>query len=203
MKESLEDFKRHLPQYLSADAQTDLFAALDQFPDNIDARLYTINLRNAPTIFQGDGLPNLLVTDLPNTKIGTARVMILSNSCDMSRANQKAIPPRLIYCPLISLPKLITRLESSVTSKAFDIAAYLANVRRQRISSMFYLPKTDTLDDECVALLDRIDNCDAQSVDLDEMVRTRLFTLSDYGFYLFLFKLSVHLTRVRENVVRS
>jgi len=44
---------------------------------------------------------------------------------------------------------------------------------------------------------------DAQAVAWDELLRNRLFTLSDYGFYLFLFKLSLHLTRIREGVSRN
>ena len=52
-------------------------------------------------------------------------------------------------------------------------------------------------------VLDRINNCDAQAVDLSELVKTRLFTLSDYGFYLFLYKLSLHLTRIREGIARN
>lgn len=56
---------------------------------------------------------------------------------------------------------------------------------------------------EAVALLDRVNNCDAQSLNLNELTRTRLFTLGDYGFYLFLLKISIHLTRIREGVARS
>jgi hypothetical protein len=85
----------------------------------------------------------------------------------------------------------------------FDLGAYLNTIRKQHNSSMFYLPKNDKLGDEAIALLDRINNCDAQAVELDELLRNRLFTLSDYGFYLFLFKLSLHLTRIREGVASN
>ena len=68
---------------------------------------------------------------------------------------------------------------------------------------MFYLPKNSALGEEAIALLDRINNCDLQKLNLDELTGTRLFTLSDYGFYMFLFKLSIHLTRIREGVQRN
>jgi hypothetical protein len=86
-----------------------------------------------------------------------------------------------------------------------EIAAdrHISDIRQQRIASMFYLPRIDALGEESVALLDRINNCDLQALNLGELVATRLFTLSDYGFYLFLFKLSIHLTRIRENVARN
>ena len=76
-------------------------------------------------------------------------------------------------------------------------------IRKQHNSSMFYLPKNDKLGEDAIATLDRINNCDAQAVDFDELITKRLFTLSDYGFYLFLFKLSLHLTRIREGVSRN
>lgn len=68
---------------------------------------------------------------------------------------------------------------------------------------MFYLPNISGLGEEAIALLDRITNCDLQKLDLDRLMESRLFTLSDYGFYIFLFKLSIHLTRIREGVSRS
>jgi hypothetical protein len=203
MTDSFEDFKKYLPQYLSATAQINLFAELEQFPSNIDSRFYTTKLREEPNIFQGDGLHSLWITDLPNDRIAKGRVMVVSNSCDISLENKRLLGPRLIYCPIISISKLTTVLKSSNTSEGFDFVGYFDNVRKQRISSMFYLPNVDKLGGEAVALLDRMNNCDAQAVDIDAMVNNRLFTLSDYGFYLFLFKLSIHLTRIRERVERN
>jgi hypothetical protein len=36
---SLEEIRKYLPKYLSADAQEDLFAELKTFPENMDQRL--------------------------------------------------------------------------------------------------------------------------------------------------------------------
>lgn len=204
MTEWFEDFKSYLPKYLSTDAQTNLFAELSQFPDNIDTRLYTFLLRNEPTLFQGDGLASLWVVDLPNPTIGKARVMVLSNSCDIAQDKKHLLGGRLLYCPIISFAKYenLLRAQGDLPPR-FNPAGHLDAIRKQHNSSMFYLPKNDKLGEEAIALLDRINNCDAQVVDLDELLRNRLFTLSDYGFYLFLFKLSLHLTRIREGVARN
>ena len=91
MTEWLEEFKTYLPKYLSAESQHNLFAELKQFPNNIDGRLYTIKLRNDPHIYQGDGLAALWVADLPNETIGVARVMVLSNTCDLAPENQRLL----------------------------------------------------------------------------------------------------------------
>ena len=157
-------------------------------------------------LFQGDGLTSLWVADLPSQKIAQARVMVVSNSCDMAPQNKQLLGPRILYCPIISLAKyegLIKSLRHPDVPKAFQPSVHLDTIRKQRISTMFYLPKSNRMGEEAIALLDRINNCDAQKIEMKELIDGRLFTLSDYGFYLFLFKLSIHLTRIREAVTRS
>lgn len=204
MSQWFEDFKIYLPKYLSAEGQTKLFSELSQFPNNIDGRLYTLRLLDEINIFQGDGLASLWVADLPNERIEKTRVMVLSNTCDISPDNKRLLGPRILYCPIISFPKY----ESLVRTQAnlppnFNPSGHCDAIRKQHNSSMFYLPKNDKLGEDAIAMLDRINNCDAQAVDFDELITKRLFTLSDYGFYLFLFKLSLHLTRIREGVSRN
>ena len=62
---SLEEIRKYLPKYLSADVQEDLFAELKTFPDNMDQRLYTKALDGETNIFQGDGMKDLLFVNLP------------------------------------------------------------------------------------------------------------------------------------------
>lgn len=50
---------------------------------------------------------------------------------------------------------------------------------------------------------DRINNCDNDAMPRNDLDSRRLYSLSNYGLYLFLFKLSVHLTRIREGVDRA
>ncbi|MBA2594188.1 MAG: hypothetical protein H0U97_18885 [Gammaproteobacteria bacterium] len=204
MSQWFEDFKTYLPKYLPAEAQANLFAELSQFPNNIDRRLYTLRLLNEMNLFQGDGLASLWVADLPNERIGRTRVMILSNTCDIAPDNKRLLGPRILYCPIISFPKYQNLLNSEADLPVdFSLTDHLEAIRKQHNSSMFYLPKNEKLGEEGIAVLDRINNCDAQAVDLSELVKTRLFTLSDYGFYLFLYKLSLHLTRIREGIARN
>ena len=200
MAEWFEEFRTYLPKYLSADAQQDLFKELEQFPENIDLRLYTSKLEHEQTVYQGDGLARVWVSNLPDPRIQETRVMVLSNTCDVAAENKRLLGPRLIYCPIISLPKyeILVRDAGSMAP-----AQHLEDIRRQRVTSMFYLPKNGALGEEGIALFDRLNNCDLQKLDIDELTSTRLFSLSDYGFYMFLFKLSIHLTRIREGVQRN
>ena len=143
MTEWFEDFKTYLPKYLSVEAQRNLFAELAQFPDNIDGRLYTMRLASELTIFQGDGLAGLWVTDLPNQTIGRARVMVLSNTCDIASDNRRLLGPRILYCPMISFPKYQSLLQTNTRlPPGFNAAGHFDAIRKQHNSSMFYLPNT-------------------------------------------------------------
>jgi hypothetical protein len=196
-----EEFRQYLPKYLSTHAKDDLFVELSQFPANIDSRLYTAKLREENSLLQGDGLANVWVSNLPDERIDRARVMVLSNTCDVSPENDRVLGSRLMYCPIIRMSAYAMLWRESAGGRAID--EHLTAIRTQRVSTMFYLPKNTELTEECIALLDRTTNCDLQKLSLHELVGNRLFTLSDYGFYMFIFKLSIHFTRIREGVSRS
>lgn len=198
--ELLEDFKQYLPKYLSPSGTENLFAELKQFPANIDQRLYTSLLKAEPTIYQGDGLANLPIVNLPDDKIGKAKAMVLSNTCDISPDNPRFLPARMIYCPIISFERYKAMLAAS---QATVSEHHLNDVRTQKVSSMFFLPRNDSLGEDAIVLLDRANNCDINQVSSQEIQSRRLFTLSDYGFYLLIFKLSIHFTRIREAVRRT
>jgi hypothetical protein len=200
MSALFDDIRTYLPKYLSQEATVSLFKELESFPDNIDGRMYTIKLRNEQTIFQGDGLSELWVSDLPSHNVGRSRVMVLSNTCDTSTENRRILGPRILYCPIIRMTEYASRYR---TANANNAEEHLSALRRQEITTMMYLPENENLGGEAVALLDRVNNCDAQQLDLSTLFQTRLFTLGDYGHYLFVFKISIHFTRIREDVRRS
>ncbi len=84
-----------------------------------------------------------------------------------------------------------------------SIISHIDDIRKQKISQIFYLPKGGKLENESFVFLDRINNLPSSYFKEEEIKESRIFTLSDYGFYIFLFKLSVHFTRIRESVQRS
>lgn len=86
-----EEIKKYLPQYLSSESTKVLFEALEQFPENIDSRLYAINLLEQDILFQGDGVKDMPIANLPDSDIYTASVMVLSNTCDSDLTKK-------IYC---------------------------------------------------------------------------------------------------------
>lgn len=80
---NLDEIKIYLPKFLSAESDRELFKGLKDFPDNIDERLYTTYLHDTKIIYQGDGLNNLLVVNLPKSEIKPVPGIILSNTCDI------------------------------------------------------------------------------------------------------------------------
>jgi len=202
-----EEVKKYLPQYLSSTAQQELFKDLSQFPHNIDQRIYTSQLSDHENIFQGDGIQNLLYINLPSTDIGQVPGMILSNTCDIDPTNKRFMPLRMVYTPIFNLSKyeqtLIKTHVETGKKTIQSINSHISDIRKQYISHIFYLPKVGKLENDSIIFFDRLNNYPSDSIEGQKLPDKRIFTLSDYGFYLFLFKLSVHFTRIRDGVSRS
>ena len=56
---------------------------------------------------------------------------------------------------------------------------------------------------ESIVFLDRVNNIPSKFIVRTTVPQKRIFTLSDYGAYLFLLKLSIHFTRIKDNVERK
>ena len=65
-----------------------------------------------------------------------------------------------------------------------------------------YLPAIGNME-ESLVFLDRIFNINNKYIDRSNLENIRIFSFSDYGFYLLIFKLSVHFSRVQEKVNRG
>ena len=201
---SLEEIKIYLPKYLSPESEENLFDQLKQFPENMDHRLYTNYLLEPEVIYQGDGIKGLLVVNLPDAQIRPARGMILSNTCDVDERNKRLFPSSLVYAPIFNLEKYQKGLlTSEILKDAGQIEDHIYAIKKQRITQIFYLPKGGALENESIVFLDRVNSCDNSFLSKVEIKDIRLFTLSNYGLYLFIFKLSVHFTRITEGIDRS
>lgn len=109
--------------------------------------------------------------------------------------------PNLIYAPIVKLKKLVSLLEENGIENAI-IEDILISITKQYITQIFYLPIGYGIEDESIVFLDRINNCN-NFLEGKKINDIRLFCLSDYGFYLLLFKLSVHMTRIQEKIDRN
>ncbi len=200
---NFDEVKIYLPKFLSEESDRVLFNGLKDFPENIDERLYTTYLNDTRIIYQGDGLNNLLVVNLPKPEVKPAPSIILSNTCDIDLQNERNFPSQIVYAPIFSLDKYkLTLLKNSKKSKE-QIDDHINAIKRQEITQIFFLPKFDGKLEESIVFFDRVNNMPNTLIERDKITTNRIFTLSDYGAYLFLLKLSIHFTRVQDKVERK
>lgn len=200
---NFDEVKIYLPKFLSEESDRVLFNGLKDFPENIDERLYTTYLNDTRIIYQGDGLNNLLVVNLPKPEVKPAPSIILSNTCDIDLQNERNFPSQIVYAPIFSLDKYkLILLKNSKKSKE-QIVDHINAIKRQEITQIFFLPKFDGKLEESIVFFDRVNNMPNTLIERDKITTNRIFTLSDYGAYLFLLKLSIHFTRVQDKVERK
>ncbi|MCK9450846.1 MAG: hypothetical protein M0Q90_04085 [Bacteroidales bacterium] len=199
----LEDFKLYLPKYLSAESDKELFDSLKDFPNNIDSRFYTNHLIDTDVIYQGDGLIDMLFVNLPNPTIKPVPSMILSNTCDIDLVNIRNFPSQVVYAPLFNLTKYQEALYKNSEKLKEQIDSHIQSIKNQEVTQIFFLPKAAGKVDDSIVFFDRVCNFPNKLISRENLKERRLFTLSDYGSYLFLLKLSIHFTRIQDKVERK
>ena len=191
MEISQSDIQKYLPQYLSNDAKEALKNSLDNFPSNLE------NMIMAEYIFD-EHKSKLLQSDIVECKNiydgHNAKVMIISNSCDNSSENERVFPICVSFVVILSLEKMKSIIEKNGKDEQ-SINNQIDAIKNQRVTNMFYLPN------DMVALLDRTMHLDYNK--FSEAMVNKIASLSNYGFYTFLFKLSYHFTRLREETQRG
>jgi hypothetical protein len=126
--------------------------------------------------------------------------VVLSNTCDVAPENPRDLPVNIIFAPLIPLEGYTALLlGAGVTQQSIDDK--VAAIRRQRITSLFYVPTGGGLTSEHIVLLEDIHTMPAKIYE-EERATAKIFTLSQAGFYLFILKLSIHFCRFHENLTR-
>ncbi len=194
--------RQQIPYYLTAaPAQKVLLDELKKLIEGAENGYFipTGNDGYTAEMLQGDGWRGFQVFSFKSGSVSPARGIVLSNSCDVSRDNARVVPPRVIFAPIVKLSKVVERFKAHGLDET-RIASRLTDIKAQRITNIFYLPMDGVLDEDHVALLDDVHS---MPVEIHHQNAEKLFTLSMAGFYLFVFKLSVHFCRLHENVERK
>jgi len=198
----LEDIEKYLPKYLSPENQKELYEQLKEFPNNI-SKIYGSDFTFNIGILQSDIVEDIPFFNLPDTNSKNTKVMVVSNSCDIDPENNRYIPPKVSYIPLISLDKFIQLLKSNNMSEE-RIRGTVESIKKQEKTNLFYLPKGAMIKEDSIALFENV-----LSINRDFFFETaqqsgsKIATLSNYGFYMFLLKLSIHFTRIKEAINRD
>jgi hypothetical protein len=197
------DIQNFLPQYLSPKTTDKLLADLADFPANIDKRIYGFDGREDYVIYQGDGIDNLPIFNLPDTQSKSGNGIVLSNTCDIDLSNErKYFSANIVYAPVLNVRKYESGLLAKNIYNKDTLRNHLQDIRRQYITSIFYLPAYGDFEESFVPF-DRIMSIRNDLYNRNGLRKYRLFSLSQYGHYLFLYKLSIHFTRFHEKVDRQ
>jgi hypothetical protein len=197
------DIEIFLPKYLSPENQDKLLSDLKKFPSNIDQRMYGFYGIEQDVIYQGDGIDDLLIINLPCMQTQKGNGMVVSNTCDIDLANRRNFSSKMVYAPILKLNKYIDALKKeNIYSVINDLNNHIKDIREQKIAQIFYLPQYGDFEESFV-LLDRLISVTNNTYDRKTLESHRIFSLSQYGHYLFLYKLSIHFTRFHEKVDRG
>lgn len=198
---SPDDLRRFMPTFLSQGSEKAFLDEVKAFAKDEARPLYSSALNHMPMLFQGDGLNGLTIIRLPSmtTKIG--RGLLLSNTCDVDPSNKRMFDASLTYAPIFSLQRYTDALRASFPEER--VANHEREIRQQRITSMFFLPQGENLNEDCFAFLDRVISSSSEVVARETVPETRLFVLSDFGAWLLALKLSIHFCRIRDQVDRN
>lgn len=201
---TIDDIKLFLPKYLSPESYTDLIQCLRDFP-NPTSRFYTKQLDDQNIIFQGDGLPDLPVVHFEvNDNISSQRkpCIVLSNTCDMDLKNPRIYSTQIVYAPIFNLNIYKQSLYSSGKFPPNKIQGHIEAIKLQGYTQIIYLPACEGMEESFV-FLDRMNNYPNAKIDREDISKKRFFCLDNYGFYLLVFKLSVHFCRMNERIDRN
>lgn len=204
----IEDIKLYLPQYLSSSEKDILIKELRKFPTNgTKDTIYTSALDKTQYLLQGDGIDQVPYVSFPDTTQKKTSVILLSNTCDMSIDNLggRLNNCRILYSPLIKFEKYeaILRSKYSGDKDQKRIDNHLKDIKAQHITQALFLPKGGNLEYDSIIFFDRAISIPLKEELTNEMSKNRIFTLSNFGFYLFLLKISIHFTRIQEKIDRN
>lgn len=193
----IDSIDAHIPYYLAKEQKEGLIKALNDF--HTRPIEYFIN-QYQDEMLQGDGWRGLQIIRLTDGERKSIKGVILSNSCDISPDNKRELPVQISFAPLIKLSNYQATLKNAGLNDA-QINSKLDSIKSQKVTNIFYIPGGGVLDEDYITYLGDMHSIPLQYFQ-DHCEKEKIFTLSMVGFYLFVFKLSVHFCRFHENVSR-
>lgn len=191
----------------------DYWASMKKLPNYDYSKFYATYTEYANNILQGDGIKELKFIQLPDEEVSSGVGIVISNSCDIEQENKRKFSTRIIYAPLMKLEAYSDMLKNAkkedasgkpTTQKKYtqkEIDTHLEDIRKQRIGQIFYLPKCQSLNGEAIVFFDNLCSTDNDSVSRDNLTDSRMFSLSAYGWHVFLERLAHFFTKLSEETV--
>lgn len=211
-----DNFELLLPNYLTSDEKDRLKEALEQFSKNrqgqdddkkLDYSNFVTKI-DCDLFKQSDVVleiryPHLNQETYEFEKYYT-NAIILSNTCDISSENNHTLNKKqCVLAPVIELSNYIDILKENVNYSEARLDSFLFELKFQRITNLFYISENGGK--EYIALLDKVFWFPTEELNsyLDEINTNKLFSLTHFGYYLFLLKLTFHFSRFPESLDRA
>lgn len=212
----LSDYKfdELLPPYLSSQEKGRLQKGLEQFirssQKNKTPDYSSFFLDESPNYFmQSDILNSVRMiswdTEAKDFRTGFSPAMLISNTCDLSKENIHTINKKeALFAPIIEIKEYCSDLEKEGYKKD-HISTFYNTLRKQEFSNLFYIPPNNKNKKDYMVFLDKVSWFPSSELlnDNVELNSLRFISLSNFGYYLFILKLSYHLCRLPEVKDRS
>lgn len=191
----LEQFRLALPPYLAEFDKRRLLKQLQGFPSG--SSFFGITDDDEPV--QGDAWHGFQILSPSSGAHEPVTGVVISNTCDLAAANDPQPDQNVVFAPLLDVGLYAKGLLSTGQTQD-QVSSRLDQIRKQQIHRIFFIPRNGNFGGERLILLD--DLYTQPLLDLDRRPMQKLFSLSNYGWYVFLMKLSVHFTRMTDGVPR-
>ena len=202
MSFDLDTLQQHIPHYLTSEDKKVLVGELNAIASGnaVDYTLSSFRDSFEDVMLQGDGWTGFRLFDFESDELRSVRGLVLSNSCDVDLNNTRDVPSRVIFAPLVKLASYERLLITNGIDRS-KVEEKVRSIRAQKTSNVFYLPAGGGLEEDYIVRLDEVHSMPV-SVHGGDRSRQKKFTLNNTGFYMLVFKLSVHFCRLQEKVGR-
>lgn len=208
-----DNFESLLPPYLVEPEKSRLKDALKQFmPEHRGSEIDYGDFYKAyqnDYFLQGDLVKEIRIPILDQGSFTYSKAyteaIIISNTCDISFENKRDVNSKqCLLAPVVEFKEYLKDLESQ-GYEVDKIKSFEQNAKAQLCTNIFYLPASSNENKEYIAILDRIFWFPTSELNsyLETIDDDRISSLSHYGFYLFILKLSYHLCRLPEQCDRE
>lgn len=198
-----DHLQQQIPHYLTAEDRQILIQQLEAIAAGGAAGYVLSNYDETfdNGMLQGDGWRGFRTYNFQNGALRSVRGIILSNSCDIAPENPRDVPPRVTFAPLVKLEAYRSVLIDSDIAEGV-VENKIEAIKSQKTTNIFYIPAGGMIEEDYIVRLDEAQSMPISILNQSEE-REKLFTLSMTGFYMLVFKLSVHFCRLQESINRG
>lgn len=195
-----QSFENLIPSYLSSERKQRLVEGLSQFKSNLRSQIcYNDFYTSTKNLLQSDIIESVKLinwTDTDNCKIGFSPGIIISSSCDINVDNPRTTNiKQALFAPIIELDEYVKNLKEDRFSEE-QISEFVRVLKRQEHTNLFYLPANSKNGKEYIVFFDKITWRPIS--DIKQITESKYLSLSTFGYYLFLMKLSYNFCRLPE-----